>query len=229
MPRHARFVLPRVPLHIVQRGNNRQPCFFEEVDFRVYLRGIETFAQMAACDVHAYALMPNHVHMLITPTTAESPARMMKPLAQNYTQYINRRHDRSGSLWEGRFWSGMVGEGDYFLRCQRYIELNPSFAGLCSKPDGYRWTSYAANAGHAPPGFIRPHKSFLWFGTSDEERLQLYRDFMATWPSDQEREEIQAAVKGGFAWGAQDFLDAVFAEFGAAAVRQRGRDRKDED
>jgi putative transposase len=229
MPRHARFVLPRVPLHIVHRANNRQPCFLEDVDFRVYLRSIETHAQASSCDVHAYALMTNHVHILITPAAAHSPGQMMKAIAQNFTQYMNRKRGRSGSLWEGRFWSGMVGEGDYLLRCQRYVELNPLFAGMCFRPEDYPWTSFSVNAGLSPRTFVRPHKGYLWLGNSDEERLQLYRSFMANHPSDREREEIQAAVKGGFAWGGAEFLDTVTQQCGAGAVRRRGRDRKDED
>src|SRR5215218_1826175 len=104
---------------------------------------------MAQCDVHAFVLMPNHLHLLVTPHEAESPASMMKGLAQNYSQYANRRRERTGSLWEGRFWSGIVGEADYVMRCQRYIELNPTRARLVSSPDQYPWSSFASNAGFA--------------------------------------------------------------------------------
>ena len=229
MARHARFILPNVPLHIVQRGNNRQPCFFDEVDHRVYLRALETHAKSYSCAVHAYVLMTNHTHILATPSDREGPARMMKALGQNFTEYINRRRGRTGSLWEGRFWSGMVGDAGYFMRCMRYIELNPVDARMVCRPEDYGWSSYRANAGLAELSWIQPHPDFLHFADDDAARHQSYRAFVSIPPSDEERRAIESAVKGGFAWGGEDFLRMVEAEFGTDAVRKRGRLRPDDD
>lgn len=226
MPRHARFILPGVPLHVVQRGNNKQPCFFEPADFRVYLRGLETHSGTYACAVHAYVLMTNHVHILFTPATREAPARMMKALGQNFAEYINRRRGRSGSLWEGRFWSGMVGEADYLLRCQRYIELNPVDAGMVRQPGDYAWSSFRSNAGIAHQAWLQPHREFLEFGRSDAQRHARYRDFVSIPPGENECRAIEAAVKGGFAWGDEGFLRTVEDEFGTTAIRKRGRLRE---
>jgi putative transposase len=226
MPRHARFVLPRVPLHIVHRGNNRQKCFWEDVDRRVYLRLLETHAAMTSCDVHSFVFMPNHVHILITPEDADSPARMMKGLAQNYSQYANRRHRRTGSLWEGRFWSGMVGDGDYVMRCQRYIELNPVRAGLVTAPGSYDWSSFRSNVGLAKElEFLTPHPLFLRLSSNEQERRIHYMEFVAMGSPDGELEEIRAAVKGGFPWGDSAFLQRVEDEFGSRAVRGRSREQ----
>ena len=226
MPRHARFVLPRVPLHIVHRGNNRQKCFWEDVDRRVYLRLLETHAVMASCQVHSFVLMPNHVHILVTPPEADSPARMMKGLAQNYSQYANRRHRRTGCLWEGRFWSGMVGDGDYVMRCQRYIELNPVRAMLVAAPGDYGWSSFAANVGvDDRMGFLTPHALFRGLGASEEERRSQYRAFVSLGSPDAELEEIRSAIRGGFAWGDAAFLERVRDELGPGAVRGRSSEQ----
>lgn len=225
MARHARFVLPGVPLHIVQRGNNRQPCFLEDADYRVYLRFLETYSSAAGCDVHAYALMTNHTHLLLTPERENSPGELMKALAQNFTHYINRRQQRTGSMWEGRYWSGIVGEPDYLMRTQRYIERNPLDAGMCDVPEAYPWTSYPANAGAVPSTLLKPHAYYLGMGTTDEERFASYRSFVASPPNSRECLEIEAAVKGGFAWGSESFLRKIAEDLGPAVVRKRGPQR----
>src|SRR5688572_8527144 len=125
MPRLIRSILPGVALHIVQRGNNRNPCFFSDSDRLAYLRLLAESAQVADCQVHAYCLMTNHVHLLLTPGGREACAQMMKRLSQQYVQYVNRIHGRTGTLWEGRFRSSVVASGHYALACHRYIERNP--------------------------------------------------------------------------------------------------------
>ena len=222
MPRHARYILPNVPLHIVQRGNNKQACFFEDRDFRVYLRSLETHAVQWRCSVHSYALMTNHVHILITPADALGPGRMMKAVAQNFTEYINRARKRTGSLWEGRFWSGMVGEADYVMRCQRYIELNPVEARMVDSPTAYPWTSYHANAGYRDKGFLVTRPEFQGLGESESTRIQRYREYLSVAPSQEECEAIEHAVKGGFAWGGTSFMRDVEQQFGPRSVRKRG-------
>src|SRR4051794_27355734 len=125
MSRQPRAVAPQIPLHIIQRGNNRQRCFFGEGDYLIFLNFLKHAALGAECQVHAYVLMTNHVHLLVTPATVRGPAHMMKTLGERYVQYVNRRYERTGSLWEGRYRSCLVQEDAYLLACQRYIELNP--------------------------------------------------------------------------------------------------------
>ncbi|WP_198019577.1 transposase [Pseudogulbenkiania sp. MAI-1] len=130
MPRRPRLALPGVPLHLIQRGNNRQACFFAEEDYRFYLEWLAEYAGKIGCRLHTYVLMTNHVHLLISADSAEAPGALMKALGQRYVQYVNRIYRRSGTLWEGRFRSCPIQEEAYLLACQRYIELNPVRAGM---------------------------------------------------------------------------------------------------
>src|SRR5687767_15360886 len=113
MPRRARLRLAGVPLHIVHRGNNRSACFLSDADYRFYLTHLEALAWRFACSVHAYVLMTNHVHLLVTPSEADSASLLMKHLAQRYVQYVNRIYRRSGTMWEGRFKSSLVQTESY--------------------------------------------------------------------------------------------------------------------
>lgn len=145
MPRRARLLLPGVPLHIIQRGNNRQACFFGDDDYGFYLDWLTEHARKTGCKVHAYVLMTNHVHLLLSSSKPEGAGALMKALGQRYVQYVNRTYHRSGTLWEGRFRSCLVQEEAYLLACQCYIELNPVRAGMVRRPGDYRWSSYRAN------------------------------------------------------------------------------------
>jgi putative transposase len=174
MPRRARLVVPGIPWHIIQRGNNRSECFFAEEDYRRYLDTLGEQALKYGCAVHAYVLMTNHVHLLLTPEREESAALLMKHLRQRYVQYINRTYRRSGTLWEGRFKSCLAQDEAYILTCCRYIELNPVRAGMVAGPGDYRWSSYRANGlGRADP-LVTPHAHYLRLGRTRDERLSGY-------------------------------------------------------
>ena len=138
MPRRPRLILPGVPLHLIQRGNNRQLCFFADEDYQAYLGWLKEYAEKSGCAVHSYVLMTNHVHLLLTPETATSVGQLMKRLGQRYVQYVNRTYRRSGTLWEGRYRSCLTQEEDYLLACSRYIELNPVRANMVAHPADYR-------------------------------------------------------------------------------------------
>jgi len=146
MPRRARLAVPGIPWHIIQRGNNREACFYDEMDYRYYLQALEEQADKYHCRIHAYVLMTNHVHLLLTPEETDSAALLMKHLGQRYVQYINRTYRRSGTLWEGRFKSCLAQDETYVLTCHRYIELNPVRANMVDHPRDYPWSSYRANA-----------------------------------------------------------------------------------
>ena len=129
MPRIARSVLAGLPLHVVQRGINRQQCFFSDTDYAVYLKFLAEFSVRFGCSLHAYCLMTNHIHLLLTPERADACALLMKNLGQRYVQSVNRKLGRTGTLWGGRFKSGLVRSESYVLACYRYIEMNPVRAG----------------------------------------------------------------------------------------------------
>src|SRR5690242_8552807 len=170
MPRTARFIVPDLTVHIVQRGHDRQPCFFDETDYRAYLGYLAEFALKASCSVHAYCLMTNHVHLLVTPHSANSCAKLMKNVGQHHVQRINSRRGRTGTLWEGRFYSCPVTTEAYALACYRYIELNPVRAGMVAHPSEYRWSSYGANAIGQRNGFLVTHAAYFAIADDAERR-----------------------------------------------------------
>ena len=226
MPRRARIRFADVPLHIVQRGNNRAACFFNEKDYRFYLYQLEALARRFECSVHAYALMTNHVHLLLTPRGLEGASLLMKHLGQRYVQYVNRAYARSGTLWEGRFKSGLVQSHRYFLLCQRYIELNPVRAGMAMQPDEYPWSSYRANGGLSPSSFVVPHECYLALGESPSQRVAAYRELFRIAINDKELGEIRSAANGGFALGDRRFSDEMSLLLGRRVGRQRRPNRQ---
>jgi putative transposase len=197
MPRLARSVVRGIPLHIVQRGINRNPCFFAGTDYAWYLRFLQRFSERFGCSVHAYCLMTNHVHLLVTPQAQDACALMMKNLGQCYVQAVNKRLERSGTLWEGRFHSCMVQSDSYVLACYRYIELNPVRAGLVTAPNEYRWSSYAENSGCGIGSSVQPHPAFEALGTDASQRSRAYKELCASAPSPLVVEEIRKATRIG--------------------------------
>jgi REP element-mobilizing transposase RayT len=154
-------MLSGIPVHITHRGNNRQRCFYEESDRAFYLFHLRRLLPQAQCALHAYCLMSNHVHLLLTPGKLDSCALLMKRLAQLHTQYVNRTYQRTGTLWEGRFDSSLVQSESYLFNCYKYVELNPVEAGLCQHPADYEWSSCRANANGAFDAAIKPHAEYL--------------------------------------------------------------------
>jgi putative transposase len=228
MPRRARLKVAGLPLHIIQRGNNRTPCFYADEDYTLYLHHLGELARKFRCAVHAYVLMTNHVHLLLTAALADDPSLLMKHLGQRYVQYVNRTYRRSGTLWEGRFRSSIVQERGYFLRCHRYIELNPVRARMVAHPRDYRWSSYPANAALAHSRLLTPHDEYLALGRNEKERSMAYRDLFRAHLDSAELDEIRAAVNGGFALG-NDRFKAQVAEMLKRRVERGapGRPRKE--
>ena len=134
MPRKPRFELPGVPQHVIQRGNNREPCFYAEADYLRYRDDLRNAAEKYACVVHAYVLMTNHVHLLVSSSAAYGISQMMQSLGRRYVRYINREYRRTGTLWEGRFKAALIDTDAYLLTCMRYIELNPVRAAMSPIP-----------------------------------------------------------------------------------------------
>lgn len=194
-------VLAGLPLHIIQRGNNRAPCFVTDADRSFYLFHLGRALPRFHCALHAYCLMTNHVHLLLTPSTTEACGLLMKHAGQLYSQYVNRAYRRTGALWEGRFRSCLVQSSSYLLTCYRYIELNPVRAGLVQRPQDYRWSSYRINALTASQGMITPHDEYLRLGVDEPERKRAYADLVATALDDAQLSEIRLSTNGGHALG----------------------------
>lgn len=145
MTRLPRICLPRIPQHVIQRGNNRQACFGSEEDFAAYAHWLDEYARKFRVAIHAWVFMSNHVHLLLTPETENGVSRLMQALGRHYVRYFNYTYRRSGTLWEGRFKSCVVEAESYLLTCQRYVELNPVRAGMVEAPGDYTWSSFRAN------------------------------------------------------------------------------------
>lgn len=219
MPRRARLMLPEIPVHIVQRGNNRVQCFFADGDYAYYLFHLERLAAQFACAVHAWCLMTNHVHLLVTPSSAQACGLLMKNLGQRYAQYVNRVRGRSGTLWEGRFRSCLAQTEDYVLACYRYIELNPVRAEMVRTPGEYYWSSYRANAGQTTSGLLTPHAEYLRLGESDAARQAAYQALVATRLPATRMDEIRLATNGGYALGNSQFRQKVGWALGRRAEK----------
>ncbi len=209
MPRRARLVVPDIPLHIIQRGNNRQACFYSEDDYSVYLEWLKEYADQSGCSVHAYVLMTNHVHLLLTPQEKDSVGMLMKRLGQRYVQYINRRYERTGTLWEGRFRSCIAQEDNYLLHCQRYIELNPVRAKMVEHPSEYRWSSYRCNAQGKINKIVKPHFMYDALGSSETIRQSNYRELFRIDLDPGLIDEIRKVTNGNFVLGNDRFKEEV--------------------
>ena len=203
MPRESRWIVPGIPVHVVQRGIDRNACFFSEPDYLTYLFFLRSAARRYACAVHAYCLMTNHVHLLLTPHEPESCGEFMKRVGQGYVQAINKRLGRTGTLWEGRFRSCLVQSDLHVLACYRYIELNPVRSGMVASPSQYRWSSYATNAQGKPEGFLRPHPAYESLGESAERRASAYAALCAEALPANDIEEIRRATRVGCVVGAR--------------------------
>lgn len=174
MSRKPRMYLPGIPCHVIQRGNNREATFFVEHDYQFYLECLHDAAQRYQVKVHAYVLMTNHVHILMTPAASESISMAMQSIGRRYVQYVNMAYKRSGTLWEGRHKASVIDAENYLLACMRYIELNPVNAKMVIHPAEYQWTSYRCNAQGESCALICPHETYSRLGVSSHTRQQAY-------------------------------------------------------
>lgn len=209
MARRQRLRVTGLPAHIIQRGNNRQACFYAEADYQFFLHHLSELAKRFKCEVHAYVLMTNHIHLLLTPYLARGPSWLMKLLAQRYVQYINKTYRRSGTLWDGRFRSGFVQDSRYVLACYRYIELNPVRANMVKHPIQYPWSSYAANAAGKSLPWLTPHGEYLALGSDEEKRQAGYRGLFGSELDQQLLREIRMSAHGGYAIGSSRFREEI--------------------
>ena len=227
MPRPARLNVPNFPQHITQRGNNRQPCFFYDKDYRLYLDLLVAACHRHECELHAFVLMTNHVHLLITPRVSEGVSLVMRDVGRDYVRSINKAYCRSGTMWEGRFKSSLVAKDRYCLDCYRYVELNPVRAGIVHQPSEYRWSSFRHNAlGQCMP-FITPHDVWLQLGTSNIERRRTYCDLFRETLEQRMLAEIRHGVGKGLPTG-NDQIKSEIGQVLSISLRdgKLGRPRK---
>ena len=201
MARWPRLVAAGLPLHITQRGHNKDTTFLDDKDLSVFREMLSTALQRTPCALHAYALMTNHVHLLLTPDHPRDASRLMQGLTGRFVRYWNTRHHRSGTLWGGRFHSSIVGADRYLLSCMRYIDLNPVRAGIVASPEMYEWSSYRTLALGEPDPMVTPHAVVSMLGATPADTHAAYRDFCAWDGYDPAVTTIRLAIRGGAAIG----------------------------
>jgi putative transposase len=207
-----------MPVHIIKRGNNRQACFFAEADYQFFLHHLGELAKRFECEVHAYVLMTNHLHLLLTPQIGRGASLLMKLLGQRYVQFINKAYRRCGTLWDGRFRSSLVQDARYVLACYRYIEMNPVRANMVKHPIAYSWSSYAANAEGKQMKWLMPHGEYLALGLGNESRLAAYRGLFATEFDQNVLQGIRLAAHSGYAIGSFRFREQINNALARATV-----------
>ena len=215
-------------MHVVQRGNNRAACFFNDVDRRFYLKCLARAAATRQCVVHAYVLMTNHVHLLVTPSKEGAASAMMQDIGRRYVRILNSIHGRTGSLWEGRFKSSLIDSERYLLTCHRYIELNPVRAGLVSDPLAYRWSSHAHYLGQHETAMLSDYPEYRALGRCDAERRAAFQSLFDEPLDPHVLDQVRIAINTDSALGSEQFMKDAEAKLGRS-VRppKRGRPPKD--
>jgi len=209
VPRKRRCCPPGLPVHVVQRGNNRQVCFADDADLKAYAHWLREGAEKYGVSVHSWVFMTNHVHLLVTPSSADAISRCMQYVGRYYVRRFNYRYRRSGTLFEGRFKSSIVQSREYLLVCQRYIELNPVRAEMVNDPADYNWSSYRAHAFSQSVGLWQPHPEYLALGETPAKRRVVYRQFFEQELSGRVLSDIRSALNTGLVLGNDRFKAEV--------------------
>ena len=226
MPRLPRFYVPDLPLHVIQRGNDRAPIFGGRDDLKFFRECLRRASREYGVAVHAYVLMTNHLHLLATPRQAMSMPKMMQSIGRIYVHYFNGTYRRTGTLWEGRYKAAIVDDERYLLTCMRYIEANPVRAHMVASPAEYVWSSFRANACGAADDLVEPHPIFRQLGDSPEGRHAAYRALFRSSIPEEELCIIRDATQNAWALGSAVFRTKI-AELNRRAERlPMGRPRK---
>jgi len=212
MARLSRFFVEGETLHVIQRGNNRRPVFVLYEDYCCYLAWLRHAAERHGLVLHAYVLMTNHVHLLATPANAASLPGTMQSLGRRYVRYFNDRHNRSGTLWEGRYRATIIDSERYFLTCMRYIELNPVRAGMVGHPAQYPWSSHRANRLGLPDATLVAHEIYRRLGRSEEERRSAYGDLFGVPLHAEEVASIRETTNKAWVLGDDHFRARIEAQ-----------------
>lgn len=227
MARRPRLVLPGQPQHVIHRGNNRQAIFCTLNDYEYYLEKLCEASKEYKCGIHAYVLMTNHVHLLVSPELQCSISKMMQTLGRYYVPYFNAKYRRTGTLFEGRYKASLVSTEDYLFYCMRYIELNPVRAQMANHPSEYRWSSYHHNALGAVNLLITPHYQYEKLGFNPEERQRAYIELFKGDLNNKIIHEIRQASNKGCVLGDDLFKSSLENQLGRkVVVENKGGDRK---
>ncbi|RCS56584.1 transposase [Parvibium lacunae] len=224
MARQPRLFIPDCPQHVIQRGNDRQIIFREARDYELFLEWLRYAAIEQEVRIHAYVLMPNHFHLLVSTSNERGLARLLQSVGRRYVPYVNQRYGRTGTLWEGRYRAAYIESERYLFNCYRYIELNPVRAAIVQEPGHYKWSSYRANAGLAKDPLLTFHPNYWALGNTPFEREASYRQWVTEGHSTEELAAIRSATYKNSILGSNDYIAAVSKALGRALVpAKRGR------
>jgi putative transposase len=227
MARLPRFVLPGYPQHVLQRGNNRQQILMDEADYWFLWEKLLAASEKFRCDVHAYVLMPNHFHLLLTPWQEDGIGKLMQYVGRYYVQYFNRRYDRTGTLWEGRYRGTLLDPRQFLIPCSRYVELNAVRAGMVEGPGEYPWSSFGFNAHGAEDGLVTPHPEYRRLGRSHQARRDAYRSGFDEAFDPQLLSLIRNATNKAWVLGGEAFCEGLDGKLNRRPKpRPRGGDRR---
>jgi len=231
MPRPLRITVPNLPFHILDRGNNRQIVFKEEKDFVCFLKLLKRYKKELKFKLYHFCLMPNHIHLVITPTIAGSLPKIMMRLTLAYSSYFNRKYGGVGHVWQGRYKSSLIDKENYFIWCGLYVELNPVRASLVAQPEYWQWSSYRFYAfGEVSPlmeGLIDVDPYYLELGNNLKERQKRYRENVEGIMREKFLKDIRKKLDEGV-FGREDFVREAKEKFKIKSLKQRGRPRKEE-
>jgi len=229
MARLPRFVIPGQPQHVIVRGNNRSEIFCADGDYRFYLEKLKEACDKHRCEIHAYVLMTNHVHLLLTPCAENSISKAMQMLGRYYVQYFNYCYQRSGTLWEGRYKAALIDSDSYLLACMRYIEMNPVRAGMVSDPTHYPWSSYHINAWSRQDDLVEPHDEYLRLGGEGGARQAAYRQLFRSQLDNEMVSQIRDATNNAWVLGNDRFKQRIAQQLERRVEPSiRGGDRRSE-
>jgi REP-associated tyrosine transposase len=228
MARNPRLFLPHMPLHIVQRGHNRNAVFVQQADYAFYLKNLKQVKSDLHIQVFGYCLMTNHVHLLLAPNDdVSNVSGLMKILAARQTRYVNKLEKRSGTLWEGRFKASLIDSDSYLLACYRYVDMNPVRARIVNTAFEYRWSSFADHVGLAPAGWLDDAPSFLALGRTVSGLHAAYLEFVEQLIPEPQLRLIRSAIQRNQITGSENFQAQIAARTGRrVSTRAQGRPAK---
>ena len=206
MARRRRIGIKGITQHVIQRGNNRKNCFVSSKDFIAYVGWLKMYSVKFSVDIHAWALMTNHVHLLCTASqNNHGVSQLMQSLGRMYVRYFNHKYERTGTLWEGRFKSSMVDDAEYLFTLYKYIELNPVRANIVKHPWDYQWSSYHINALGKESLLCKPHDLYLQLGATKLERLRAYQALFIEEITESDIDAINMCVDRELVFGGEKF------------------------
>jgi len=209
MARLPRLTLTDYPHHVILRGNNRQVIFSGESDMRRMLSLLEEHSMVQGVDVHAYVLMGNHLHLLLTPRRDGALSLMMQSVGRSYVRAFNQAHGRTGTLWEGRYRSSVIQTERYLLTCMAYIDLNPVRAGMVEAPENYPWSSHAHYIGRLHQRLLTPPALYWELGNTPFAREAAYGELVRAGIAEHQQRALTAATLSGWALGDPGFLTVL--------------------